>query len=329
MKKNVLFIGIDVSKKTLDIANWNAQTTKSIENSQGALGKEVKYLITTYPNFTIKVGVENTGIYNYNINEVLPCFDIELYVFNPLHLKKSIGLARGKNDAIDALRIASHLHRYENELTPHILVRKPVERLKSLMSLRNRHVKYRKSYKQAAKEINDMEARDLAKDVNQSTNRIVKQISEEIKIIEQKITQIIEQDKRLNRLYRCITSVDGVGKVIAWTVIVKTNEFRTINDPRKLACFAGVVPFEYQSGSSIYRKPRVSFMADKALKKILTMGAIRVIQLEGELAEYYERKVREGKNKMSVINAIRNKLIARICSCVNNDRLYVKRLDLS
>ncbi|MFT5859223.1 MAG: transposase [Flavobacteriaceae bacterium] len=195
--------------------------------------------------------------------------------------------------------------------------------------MRNRHVKYRKGYKQAAKELNDMKVTDLAEGADPSTNGIVQQITKEINIIEKKINQLIYKDNRLNRLYNCITRVPVVGKVIAWTVIIKTNEFKTINDPRKLACFAGVVPFESQSGSSIYRKPRVSFMADKALKKILTMGAIRVIQLEGELAEYYQRKVLEGKNKMSVINAIRNKLIARICSCVNNDRLYVKRLDLS
>lgn len=329
MKKSILLIGIDVSKKTLDVANWNTQSVKCIENTKESFTTEIKSMIKSYPNHRIKIGVENTGVYNCNINVVVPLFDLELYVFNPLHLKKSMGLARGKNDAIDALRIANHLNRYQHELAPYIFIRKPIERLKVLLSLRNRHIKYRNGFRQAAKEINDMELFELSKDVNQSTNRVVKQITKEIMIVEKKITAIINEDKKLKRLYACITSVPGVGKVIAWTILIKTNEFKSISDPRKLACFAGVVPFDYQSGSSIYRKPRVSFMADKTLKKILTMGAIRVIQLEGELAEYYQRKVLEGKNKMSVINAIRNKLIARICSCVNNDRLYQKRLDLS
>ncbi|MCF6352283.1 MAG: hypothetical protein L3J06_04660, partial [Cyclobacteriaceae bacterium] len=42
-----------------------------------------------------------------------------------------------------------------------------------------------------------------------------------------------------------------------------------------------------------------------------------------DLKAYYERKVSEGKNKMSVINAIRNKLIHRVFTCVNENRKYL------
>ncbi|MBC8884296.1 hypothetical protein H9X57_15665 [Flavobacterium piscinae] len=53
--------------------------------------------------------------------------------------------------------------------------------------------------------------------------------------------------------------------------------------------------------------------------------SISTIRADGELKEYYERKVAEGKNKMLVINNVRNKLIHRICACVKNDKLYEKR----
>ena len=88
---------------------------------------------------------------------------------------------------------------------------------------------------------------------------------------------------------------------------------------------AGVVPFEYTSGKSVRAKPRVHFMANKKLKKQLHMCAISSIRAEGELKEYYERKVAEGKNKMLVINNVRNKLIHRICACIKNNKLYEKR----
>lgn len=69
--------------------------------------------------------------------------------------------------------------------------------------------------------------------------------------------------------------------------------------------------------------------ADRALKKLLHMAALRVTQLNGELRDYYFRKVAEGKNKMAVINALRNKILARVCSAVNNNRPYEKNLVLS
>ena len=67
-------------------------------------------------------------------------------------------------------------------------------------------------------------------------------------------------------------------------------------------------------------------MANKKLKKQLHMCAISTIRADGELKEYYERKVAEGKNKMLVINNVRNKIIHRICSCVNNNKIYEKRI---
>ena len=76
-------------------------------------------------------------------------------------------------------------------------------------------------------------------------------------------------------------------------------------------------------------QPRVSHMADKQVKKVLHMAALRVVRLDGDLKKYYTKKIDEWKNKMSAINAVRNKLIARICSVVNNKKIYVPNLLLS
>lgn len=63
-------------------------------------------------------------------------------------------------------------------------------------------------------------------------------------------------------------------------------------------------------------------MADKALKSILHMAALAAIGEPGELKDYFDRKVEQGKNKMSVINAVRNKLIHCIFACVRDKRPY-------
>ena len=65
-------------------------------------------------------------------------------------------------------------------------------------------------------------------------------------------------------------------------------------------------------------------MANMTIKKLLHLAAMSAIQYDDEIKLYYNRKVAEGKNKMSVINAVRNKLISRVFACVNNKRPYQK-----
>ena len=137
------------------------------------------------------------------------------------------------------------------------------------------------------------------------------------------MSELIASDAELSRLFGIITSVQGVGAVTATQILISTNEFRDIKDPKKYACYAGVAPFARESG--IFRgKARVSHMANKRSKTLLHMSALVAISHNKELREFYERKVEEGKNKMSVINAVRNKIILRIFACVNQNRKYDK-----
>ena len=69
---------------------------------------------------------------------------------------------------------------------------------------------------------------------------------------------------------------------------------------------------------------KVSHMANKKMKRYLHMASLTGIKLDEGLKAYYERKVIEGKNKMSVLNAIRNKLLARIFAVVNRGSVYQK-----
>lgn len=103
--------------------------------------------------------------------------------------------------------------------------------------------------------------------------------------------------------------------------MISTNEFKQITNPKKFAFYAGVAPFPKESGLFKGRR-RVSHMANKKMKKLLHMAALVAIVYNTDLREFYERKVGEGKNKMSVINAVRNKLIHRIFTCVNENRKY-------
>ena len=91
-----------------------------------------------------------------------------------------------------------------------------------------------------------------------------------------------------------------------------------------MACYSGVAPFKYQSGTSIKGRAKVSHLANKSIKALLHMAAISVIRLDGDLAGYYHRKVAESKHKMLVLNAVRNKILKRVYSCIRENRNYEK-----
>jgi transposase len=136
-------------------------------------------------------------------------------------------------------------------------------------------------------------------------------------------------DEELNQQAKLIKTVPGVGKVLSWTMLAKTEGFKTIVEPRKMACYSGVVPFDNQSGTSIRGKKRVSSLADKNIKSILHLAAMSAIRLNNDLGAYYKRKIAQGKNKMSVINAVRNKIIHRIFAVIKSQTPYKINLELS
>jgi transposase len=90
-----------------------------------------------------------------------------------------------------------------------------------------------------------------------------------------------------------------------------------------LACYAGVAPFPYQSGTSIKGRTKVHPLADKKLKSLLNMCAISAIRHDKEIKTYYERKAAEGKNKMLIINNVKCKLLARVFAVINRKTPFI------
>ena len=115
MEKTI--IGIDISAKTLDlcIKKGNLKEFIVIENSVKSIKLFFKNFIKDSGN--IIVSMENTGKYNWNLYEVFENSNFTIFVIHPFHLKKSLGLIRGKNDKIDAERIVNFTEKNQHELT--------------------------------------------------------------------------------------------------------------------------------------------------------------------------------------------------------------------
>jgi transposase len=327
------FIGIDVSKKTLDFAVFKGKELlfKWVGENDATGIKKFWSQLKSQQCFCINEAMfcmEHTGIYNQHILSFLYAKKASVCLEAAINIKLSSGLQRGKSDQIDAVRIAQYANKNCTELKLWQPKRSVVQELKRLSVLRARLVNARKQLTVALNETISFD-KAAASESKKLCKASLKSLDEDIKRVELKIDRIIASDDELKRLFLIVTSVDGIGKVTATEMIITTNEFKDITDPAKFACYAGVAPFEHSSGSSIRGKTRVSHSANKNMKSLLHMAALVAICYNTDLKAYYQRKVEQKKNKMLVINAIRNKLIGRIFACVKNNRLYQKNYQIS
>jgi transposase len=323
------FIGIDVSKETLDLSvviNGKTVSHYCVLNNTREIKSVVNKIMKTCGGSYEETifCMEHTGLYNLPLIKWLQVNRCKIWLESGVHIRKTLGLVRGKSDKVDSFRIAMFAYTNRHQVKLWVPPRKVVEKLGALLSQRQRMMKARKQLATANSEQKLFIDKEIMHSLNVYTNRAVSVIDKQVKAIEKEILSLIKEDEKLKQMYDIITSVNGIGLITAVHILVTTNEFISINDPKKYACYCGVVPFEHTSGSSIRGKNRVSHIANKTLKTLLHLAAVSIIRVPGELQDYYNRKVSEGKNKMCALNAIRNKLILRVFACVNQNRLYEK-----
>jgi transposase len=148
----------------------------------------------------------------------------------------------------------------------------------------------------------------------------------QVEAIEEEMTQTIECDEKLNKNYRLLLSVDGIGIVNAINTIIATHNFEMFDNARQYASYIGVAPFEHSSGTSVKGRTHVEPGA-KMLKADLT-GAVRTcINHDKEIKKYYERKMAEGKAYGVVANAIKFKLLLRMFAVIKRQTPFVRKPD--
>ncbi len=324
------FIGVDVSKNDLDFAVMQNKAFlfhKKISNSPAAISALLKEL-AQLPGFNLRQGIfcmEHTGIYSNHLLSLLFKKQCLVCLEGALHIRNSLGNIRGKNDKIDAIRIAEYAFKNRDQLRLWQPKREVIIRLAQLSATRSRLIEAQKLLTVPMKESREFIPQSMGKENTAVCQSTLKAIKTDLVKVDKAIQEIIDSDPELSRIFALITSVDGIGKATATQIIITTNEFKTINNPAKFACYAGVVPFSKESG--LFKgRPRVSHLANKKMKTLLHLAALSAIRYNEDMETYYGRKVnQETKNKMSTLNAVRNKLIHRIFACVNNNRPYEKK----
>lgn len=283
MEQRKAIIGIDVSKKTLDIFIKALDVYLQISNNAEGFKKLMALLKANKlkPEDCFFV-LEYTGGYEYRLVQFCQSRQISYVRISGLAIKRSMGLVRGKNDKIDARRIADYGDEKQSKLEAATASLDGIVRLKRLLSQRDVFVCDRKAHQNRYQEIQYMMDLPEKDPMLKRYKKIADELQKLIDKTEEEIRKLINDNDAFRFNFDLITSVKGIGEVNGWTMIAYTENFTSFDNARQFGAYIGVVPYPYTSGTSIKGKSRTSKMANQHIKALLDMGARAAINHDRE-----------------------------------------------
>ena len=324
-------IGVDVSKKTLDVAlfrgkvDWNDGHIKIDNNSTGY--KELKKWLHLKhaEKKQLRVCMEATGLYTHDFRTWLEKESITYYVVDsklmhrfapPQSIK---GIRQTKNDKADAFRIAIYCSLFHDTMMPSKLPSAAYFKLKRLLAERKQYSKQSVLYKQ---QLHDISIYDTVSSRIRKEEEL-KNLKIHIKQTDAEILTVLDTDDAIKQNYNLLISIVGVGLVVAVTTIVLTENFTTFTNPRKYASYIAIAPFPHESGTSVRGATKVSKQGFRQAKADLSISVLSAISHDPDIKDYWLRKKTEGKHTGTILNAIKFKLVLRMFAVVKRGTPYV------
>lgn len=321
------YVGVDISKETLDVALYPSRDSKSnylqISNNPKGLREMMLWLKGKQVEFkTLLICAEHTGLYTNNLITFADKHSISLWLASPLAIKRSLGLARGKSDQLDASRIAEYAYTFREKIRLYQKPSKTITQLQLLLSERKQYVKQRSALLAIRSEVKHHQTSEGRARLESSIHHLEKMVH----AVEKQMKCLVHEDREVRRNYELVSSVKGIGLINAINTIVFTNNFKSFHTPRQYACYIGVAPFEHTSGTSVRGKTGVSRLCRTRQKAELSMAARSAIRNDPGIRKYYQRKMAEKGGARSahgiVLNAVKFKLILRMFAVVKAGTPY-------
>ncbi len=322
-KKDV--IGIDVSKLTIDAYLKLAQAHAVFSNDTKGFKQLVKWIRkhTDCKTEELLICFETTGLYSLQLASFLSQSNIDFVMENPIQIKRSMGLVRGKDDHVDSKRIAEYAYMRKEKLKLTQLPSEELIKMQNLLAIRERMIRQKAGYQASLGEYKRVLVQQQQKDFFLLLINMINALKKQIRKADETLIEIIHSSSKLLSIYTLLTSIKGIGVILAANIMVTTICFTKFNDSRKYACYCGTAPFKYSSGTSINGRTKVSQMANKKMKALFNLAALSAIQHDPELKLYFDNRMANGANGMSTINIIRNKIIHRVFAVVKRGTPYV------
>ena len=325
------FIGIDVSKKTLDASVFVAGEVinKFPHVQMGNDKKGFKELLKWAKEQGVKpkntlFGLEFTGYYSDALEQFLTGKQLSYTMLPTTVVKHYQRGQHDKNDKIDSAKIADYLFRFNGTecIKLRVLPSKAMQELKELKSKRKFLVQQRVACEcrlQVAK--SKSEEKDL--------QDIIDLYDKKIEKVEKQIADVVTSDEEIYTTFRLLTSIPGIGFVNAVNTIANTQNFTAFETARQYAKYLAVAPSEHLSGTSVHWRRRPSPHADLQAKADLSMAALHAIELSAEMRQLYERKLgnrpKDKDVQKKALNAVKFKLIREMFAVAKQARIFELR----
>jgi len=330
MNKN-WFIGIDVSKKTLDASIFVAGEVINrfphiqVRNEKQGFKELLRWAKTQGVNTKDTLfGLEFTGYYSDALEQFLTGKKL-CYAMLPTTVVKHYQRGtRDKNDKTDSAKIADYLFRFNGTecIKQRVLPSKAMQELKALKSERKFYVQQR-----VACENRQNVAK--SKQEQKHLQKAIDLFNEQIELIEQRMAEVVTSDEEIYLTYRRLLTIPGIGPVNAINTIANTQDFTAFETARQYAKYVGVAPSEHSSGTSVRWRGRPSPHADLQAKADLSMAAMRAVEFSCDMSIYYERKLGNRPNdkdvKRKALNAVKFQLIKMMFAVVRQHRVFEQR----
>jgi transposase len=303
------FVGIDVSKRTLDVGIWPDKTSRTFDYEAKGLRQLLEFL--PQPG-TCLTTLEATGGYQRKVVTHLIDAGHLVAVVNPKQVRdfaKGLGI-NAKTDRIDALVIA----RFGQHVQPRLTSKtsKKQEELQQLVIRRRQLIDLRTAEKNRRETI-------TLKVVRKSIDKIIKTLNEEIQKIEKQIETLLKSDDQWNRKIEIIDSVSGVGVVTFTSLLAELPELGMLNR-QEISALVGLAPFNRDSGR--FQGKRSIRGGRSSIRKVLYMAALTAKRCNPVIRAFAQRLEESGKPFKVIITACMRKLLVILNTLIKNDTLW-------
>lgn len=298
-------LGIDIAKLKFNVCLINPQGKlkhKVFPNTAAGF-EQLKGWITKQGVESVHACLEATGTYGEALALSLHQAGLTVSVVNPAAIKAFAGsrLSRTKTDRVDAELIA----RFCQAQAPPAWTPLPVEvrelqalvrRLESLLEMR-------------VMEENRLSSGITVDSVRASVEELLTHLNTQIKRTEKLIREHLNRHPRLKQQSELLDSIPGIAETTAALLLSEITDITQYRSARQVAAYAGLVPRERQSGSSVRGRTRLSKIGNARLRRALYFPAITALRCSPFFQQWAEGLLKRGKSKMSVICAVMRKLV--------------------
>jgi transposase len=296
-------LGIDVAKRTYQatLLVEGHSYKRSFGNHESAFPELLNWLHKHYTG-QLLVGMEATGRYWEALAYYLHAQGHVVSVINPSRISyfARSKLVRNKTDAIDATLIAEYcLSQQPEPWTP------PPAEVRELQAL-VRHLEALQGLR--TQQSNRLQAAPPSCDVRASLESLLSHLDDQIRAIESKIREHMDQHPTLKQQSVLLQSIPGIGQITAARLLGEN--IQQFDSTRALTAYAGLTPRHNISGTSVHGRPHLCKTGNEHLRRDLYFPAIVAMRYNPVVNSFSKRLSERGKHKMAVVGAAMRKLLA-------------------